>query len=104
MARKWTASEVVGAGVVCAAVAAVVVLIAAGPAESDSGPNSPDLVCDPLLQPFAVTAWVVSFAFTALWLLTHCESCPPALSLPLEPPSFGAVLLRRAVPCQRRDC
>jgi multisubunit Na+/H+ antiporter MnhC subunit len=76
MAKKWTASECVGAGVVFAAVAAVAVLIAAGPEESSSGPNSPDLLCAPLLQPFAVTAWVISFAFTALWLLTHCESRP----------------------------
>ena len=73
---NWTVAETVGAGVVFASVMAVVMLIATGPDAGgvESGPNNPHLVCNPVLQPFAVTAWVISFAFTALWLLTHCES------------------------------
>ena len=70
-AAKMTAAIAVAAFSLSAAVA--VAIFVATRDHGDLGKNSPDLVCDPLLQLFGIVAWVISFAFSALWLMTHCE-------------------------------
>lgn len=70
-AAKMTAAIAVAAFSLSAAVA--VAIFVATRDHGDLGKNSPDLVCNPLLQLFGIMAWVISFAFSALWLMTHCE-------------------------------
>jgi len=36
-----------------------------------------DAVCDSMLQAVGVITWVISFAYSTLWLLTHCECRRP---------------------------
>lgn len=69
-----TRSEVMYAVAVAAALAAAAACIFVGMGESDES-SARDVICDPLLQTFGLVAWVISFAFSALWLLTHCK-CP----------------------------
>ena len=63
-----TRSEVMYAVAVAAALAAAAACIFVGMGESDES-SARDVICDPLLQTFGLVAWVISFAFSALWLL-----------------------------------
>jgi cellulose synthase/poly-beta-1,6-N-acetylglucosamine synthase-like glycosyltransferase len=67
-AEKMTAAAAVAAGAVSAAAAAVILLATQ---DVDIGNNSSEMICERNLQLLWVMGWVISFAMSALWLLTH---------------------------------
>jgi hypothetical protein len=77
-AEKMTAAAAVSAGAASAAAAAAIIVATRD--NGDVGDNRSELVCERVLQLFGVMAWVISFAFSALWLQTHCEN-PSAAAL-----------------------
>jgi len=90
-AEKMTVAFSVACGAAAASIAVCLMLATRETGEGST--NGTELVCDPLLQPFGVVAWVISFAFSALWLLTHCK-IPCLLPVPVR-----AILCRAILPC-----